>query len=73
MTLTTAFFPNLKRVNLESIDGYVMADLEAVMHPDTYAALQEYMDGQTMALVNGDLIVYTWDLERFLMGLPVND
>ena len=39
----------------------------------SYPKLMLYLYGQTMGLVGGEGIVYPWDIERFINGLPCMD
>lgn len=36
-------------------------------------ALMKFMNGQTMAMVGGEGLLYEWDVMRFIKGLPVID
>jgi len=40
---------------------------------DDLADFREWMDGQTMALVDGRLVVYAHDLASFVLGLNRGD
>lgn len=62
--------------------GFSWYALEEQIHPDTYAKLEHWMTGQTMALCTLDdgscrgghgPVVYPWDFRRFLEGGPILD
>ena len=39
----------------------------------SYPKLMKYLRVQTMAIVGGEGVVYSWDIERFINGLPCID
>lgn len=39
----------------------------------SYPKLMKWLQGQTMALVGGEPMIYPWDIKRFINGLPNND
>ncbi len=59
--------------------GYVYEDVLKSLSPEQAADLKNWMNGQTMALrenPNGEgvqTIIYAWDYDRWLQGLPVID
>jgi hypothetical protein len=50
------------------------ADVRAYHGAEALAAFTEWMRGQTMSLAeNGDHMVYAWDYQRWVKGLPIID
>lgn len=63
----------LELVTHPQFDGYRMSDIEKHLPEFVFGQFKHYMRGQTMAYIDGELIVYKWDYDRFLAGLPVVD
>ena len=61
----------------EDYSGYVYNDVLGSLNYYQAKDLQEWMHGQTMGLHQTpdslQTIIYTWDFERWLLGLPVID
>ena len=61
----------------EGYSGYVYNDVLGSLNYYQAKDLQEWMHGQTMGLHQTpdslQTIIYTWDFERWLLGLPVID
>lgn len=58
----------------EGVGDYVTWDQVENYHTaDEAAVFNTWMDGQTVAVVNGEPAIYTEDYERWLRNLPVID
>ena len=53
--------------------GYYLSDIEQVLGKEKYEKFAKWISDQTVAIVGGEKVVYAWDYERFLDGLPVID
>lgn len=47
------------------VKGYKWIDIEKTMNKKTRKLFHKFMDGQTVAILNKDVIVYKGDYERF--------
>ena len=54
-------------------EGYYWDDLVSEMSPKQQEKFYAWMEGQTLALHEGQSLVYRWDWERYQAGLPVID
>lgn len=57
------------------VSGIPMSSVEAMCDELNVSEkrLTEFMNGQTMAMVGGEGLLYEWDVMRFIKGLPVID
>lgn len=46
--------------------GYTPEQIEEIFVGEELDAFQEWMNGQTMALIDGEPITYAWDVERYV-------
>jgi hypothetical protein len=58
----------MKLIKTEDVEGY---DYKEVVRK--YPNFKKWFAGQTCEIYKGKFIVYKWDMERFLQGLPVID
>lgn len=62
-----------KLVVTEQYEGVLMDDVLPWLIGDELKSFTQFMAGQTGAIHEGKLLVYKWDLERWLAGLAVID
>lgn len=55
------------------INGIKMSSIKNILYAKDLKKFDKFMQGQTCGLIGNEVIVYTWDFERFLKGLPVID
>jgi len=65
--------PNLKLINNNGIKGYTISNIQEVFSPKNFAEFEKWIYGQTISRYNGEDLIYRYDLERFLKGLPATD
>ncbi|OGD96595.1 hypothetical protein A3F02_03230 [Candidatus Curtissbacteria bacterium RIFCSPHIGHO2_12_FULL_38_9b] len=65
--------PNLKLINNNESRGYTISNIKEVLSPKKFAEFEKWMRGQTVGMYKGEGLVYQYDFERFLEGLPVLD
>lgn len=63
----------LKLSSYKGTIGYTMHNIKEVFDPKTFAEFEKWIYGQTVAEYKGDNLVYYYDLDRFLAGLPAID
>ena len=45
--------------------GYDLEDIKAILPRRAFAAFSRWIGGQTMGLIDGKIIVYSWDWEKW--------
>ena len=65
--------PNLKLINNNGMRGYTISNIKEVLNPKRFEQLEKWILGQTVMRYKGEDLVYEYDLERFLKGLPTLD
>lgn len=62
-------------VNHYTIEGVPMSSLKKMCREAkiSYPKLCKFLNGQTMGLCGLEVMVYPWDIIRFINGLPNND
>ena len=63
----------MKLITTDTYQGYYLEDIEKNLDAEKYKKFRDWFAGQTGAIHNGKLVVYKYDYERFLKGLPVID
>ncbi len=63
----------LKLIESGSIRGYAMSNIKEVLSKEKYNSFKKWIYGQTVGIYKGEDLVYVYDLDRFLKGLPVLD
>lgn len=64
----------LKLINVKNAyEGYLISNIKEVLEPEKFAEFEDWISGQTVGMYNGEIVVYQYDLLRFLKGLPVLD
>jgi len=63
----------LKLVKHGGMLGYTISNIQEVLSPTKFAEFEIWMRGQTVGMYKGEGLVYQYDFERFLAGLPVLD
>ncbi len=63
----------LKLVKHGSMLGYTISNIKEVLSPNKFTEFEKWMYGQTVGIYKGESLVYQYDFERFLNGLPVLD
>lgn len=56
-----------------SITCYDSAQIKNVLTTQELASFNDYITGQTGAIIDGKMCFYTWDFDRWLDGKPVID
>lgn len=56
----------LEKVVIDDIPGFYLNDIEKTMPADLYRKLDRWLFGKTLLEVNGKILVYQWDFEKFL-------
>ncbi len=54
-------------------DGYVISNIKEVLDPKRFGEFEKWIYGQTVGVYKGEHLIYKYDFERFLKGLPVWD
>lgn len=54
-------------------EGYLISNIEKVFEPEKFSEFEDWISGQTVGTYNGEIVVYQYDLLRFLKGLLVLD
>lgn len=54
----------------DQYEGYYLDDLKKCLPADKFKQFSEWFNGQTGAIHEGKLVVYKWDFDQWLAGLP---
>ena len=65
--------PKLKLINYKGTLGYALSNIKEVFDEKEFAKFQDWIDGQTVMVYGEDKLVYDYDFEKYLLGLPVTD
>ena len=65
--------PKLKLVNNNGIRGYMISNIQEMLSHKRFAEFEKWISGQTVGIYKDESLIYKYDLERFLKGLPVLD
>jgi starvation-inducible outer membrane lipoprotein len=66
--------PKLKLIKRKkAYSGYLIGNIKEVLEPERFAEFESWISGQTVGIYKGKIIVYQYDLIRFLKGLPILD
>ena len=63
----------LKLINSQGTKGFTISNIKDVLDAERFAEFEKWIFGQTVGIYKGESLVYQYDLERFLKGLPVLD
>ena len=70
----------LKLIKHGDVLGYTISDIKEVLSPKKFAEFERWMRGQTVGIYKREdlfqrkaLLIYRYNFERFLEGLPVLD
>ena len=60
----------LKLIETDSISGYKLSSIKNALGKDKFDQFQKWMFGETVGLYKGEEIIYKYDFDRFVRGLP---
>lgn len=63
----------LKLVKNNGTKGYTISNIQEALNAKKFAEFEKWIRGQTVGMYKGESLIYEYDLERFLKGLPVLD
>lgn len=63
----------MKLINTKNIIGYRLKDIKDELSTKEYERFCKWLNGQTTAIINGELIVYVNDWNRYINNLPPID
>ena len=58
----------MELVETEQFTGYYLDDIKAELTEAEWEAFSNWYRGQTGAIVNGKILVYSWDWDGFVRG-----
>jgi len=64
---------NLKLIKTKTVKGYLLDNIKDVLGPIKYKKFVDWIYGQTVGVYKGKSLIYEYDFDRFLKGLPVLD
>ena len=65
--------PKLKLLKYKDVPGYAMSNIKEVMSEKEFSKFKDWIDGQTVMVYGEDKLVYDYDFEKYLLGLPITD
>lgn len=60
----------LKYIKHKSISGYTISSIKLFLGKEGFDQFQKWMFGETVGLYKGEEIIYKYDFDRFVRGLP---
>ena len=63
----------LHKIETPEYSGYLMKDIKNYLSPNNFERFTDWYKGQTGAIHEGELLVYTYDWDSFLGGGKVYD
>lgn len=63
----------LKLIKYKGTPGYALSNIKEVMGEKEFAKFKDWIWGQTVMVYGHDRLVYEYDFEKYLLGLPITD
>lgn len=62
-----------KLINYNGTHGYKISDIKSTLNEEQFIKFQQWINGQTVMVYEGEDFIYEMDYLRFIKGLPALD
>jgi len=65
--------PKLTLIKYKGTLGYAMSNIKEILGEKEFSKFKDWIWGQTVMVYGNDRLVYEYDFEKYLLGLPILD